>query len=270
MSQLLHDPVAHWLIVAAAVAVVTGEIVATYFGHAREGKRQIFSSLADSLLLYTRCRGTAVRQDRGTRVIVALALYLAIAAALAAARVPRLRVDANNWWTLGLGLAIGFAGAAPSRLGDPEPRPLLPPRGDNRAGPADCASWAVSLAPPPFLQRHLSHPRRFRAYLRKLGERRRRAAYRLRGAPSAHSRRGTRARTSIRLRLHHLRHFDGPHAPPRLVKDAAGTTTTYRAVAIAITARAAHTTRTPARPVKIAAIASRGIEIPIAPSTISF
>ena len=45
-------------------------------------------------------------------MIVALALYLAIAAALAAARVPGLRVDANNWWTLGLGLAIVFAGAA--------------------------------------------------------------------------------------------------------------------------------------------------------------
>jgi hypothetical protein len=38
MPQLLHDPVAHWLVVAAAVAVVTGEIVATYLGHAREGK----------------------------------------------------------------------------------------------------------------------------------------------------------------------------------------------------------------------------------------
>jgi protein-S-isoprenylcysteine O-methyltransferase Ste14 len=111
MPQLLHDPVAHWLIIAAAVAVGTGEIVATYLGRAREGKRQVFGSLADSLLLYTRGRG-AVRQDRGTRVIVALALYLAIAAALAAARVPRLRVDANNWWTLGLGLAIVFAGAA--------------------------------------------------------------------------------------------------------------------------------------------------------------
>ena len=112
MPQLLHDPVAHWLIVAAGVAVVTGEIVATYLGRAREGKRRVFGSLADSLLLYTHGRGTAVRQDRGTRVIVALALYLAIAAALATARVPRLRVDANNWWTLGLGLAIVFAGAA--------------------------------------------------------------------------------------------------------------------------------------------------------------
>ena len=110
MPQLLHDPVAHWLIVAAAVAVLTGEIVATYLGHAREGKRQVLGSLAGSLLLYT--HSAAVRQDRGTRVIVALALYLAIAAALAAARVPGLRVDANNWWTLGLGLAIVFAGAA--------------------------------------------------------------------------------------------------------------------------------------------------------------
>ena len=110
MPQLLHDPVAHWLIVAAAVAVVTGEIVATYLGHARERKRQVLGSLAGSLLLYT--NSAAVRQDRGTRVIVALALYLAIAAALAAARVPGLRVDANNWWTLGLGLAIVFAGAA--------------------------------------------------------------------------------------------------------------------------------------------------------------
>jgi protein-S-isoprenylcysteine O-methyltransferase Ste14 len=111
MPQLLHDPVAHWLIVAAAVAVVTGEAVATYLGRAREGKRQVFGSLADSVLLYTHGRA-AVRQDRGTRVIVALALYLAIAAALAAARVPGLRVDANNWWTLGLGLAIVFVGAA--------------------------------------------------------------------------------------------------------------------------------------------------------------
>ena len=110
MPQLLHDPVAHWLIVAAAVAVVTGEIVATYLGHAREGKRQILGSLAGSLQLYT--HSATVRQDRGTRLIVALALYLAIAAALAAARVPGLRVDANNWWTLGLGLAIVFAGAA--------------------------------------------------------------------------------------------------------------------------------------------------------------
>ena len=31
MPQLLHDPVAHWLVGAAAVAVVTGEIVDTTY-----------------------------------------------------------------------------------------------------------------------------------------------------------------------------------------------------------------------------------------------
>jgi hypothetical protein len=62
-------------------------------------------------MLYVHGRGAAMRQDRGTRLIVALAVYLSIAAALAIARVPDLRVYANNWWTLGLGVAIVFAGA---------------------------------------------------------------------------------------------------------------------------------------------------------------
>ena len=65
MPQLLHDPVAHWLIVAAAVAVVTGEAVATYLGHAREGKRQVFGSLADSVLLYTHGRGRRCARTAG-------------------------------------------------------------------------------------------------------------------------------------------------------------------------------------------------------------
>ncbi|TML86494.1 MAG: isoprenylcysteine carboxylmethyltransferase family protein [Actinobacteria bacterium] len=111
MPLLLHDPVAHWLIVAAAVAVVAGEIVATYLGHARDGERRVVGSLADSLLLYVHGRGASMRQDRGTRLIIALALYLGIAAALAIARLPGLRVYANNWWTLGLGLTIVLAGA---------------------------------------------------------------------------------------------------------------------------------------------------------------
>jgi hypothetical protein len=43
-----------------------------------------------------------------------------------------------------------------------------------------------------------------------------------------------------------------------------------RVETIAITARATQTVMTPARPVKIAAIASSGIETAIDPSTISF
>ena len=112
MPRLLDDPVAHWLVVTTAVATVIGEIVATYLGHARDGERRLRGSLADSLLLYVQGRGTALRRDRGTRLIVALTVYLGIAAALAIARVPALRVYANNWWTLGLGVGIVLVGAA--------------------------------------------------------------------------------------------------------------------------------------------------------------
>jgi protein-S-isoprenylcysteine O-methyltransferase Ste14 len=111
MPLLLHDPIAHWLVIATAVAVVVGEVVATYLGQARDGKRHVLGSLGDSLMLYVRGRGSAMRQDRGTRLIVALAVYLGIAAALAIAKVPGLRVYANNWWTLGLGVVIVLAGA---------------------------------------------------------------------------------------------------------------------------------------------------------------
>ena len=112
MTLLLHDPVAHWLLVGAAVATVVGEIVATYLGRARDGQGRLLRNLADSLLLYVHGRGAAMRQDRGTRFVVALAVYLGITAALSIARVPGLRVYANNWWTLGSGIAIVLAGAA--------------------------------------------------------------------------------------------------------------------------------------------------------------
>src|SRR5258708_4811186 len=97
MPLLLHDPVAHWLVVAAAVAVVAGEVVATYLGRARDSKGR---------------RGKATSQDRGTRWIIGLAASLAIAAALAISKLPRLRAYANNWWTLGLAVAIVLAGGA--------------------------------------------------------------------------------------------------------------------------------------------------------------
>jgi protein-S-isoprenylcysteine O-methyltransferase Ste14 len=110
MPLLLHDPVAHWLIVAAAFVVAVGEVVATFLGHQRDGKRQARRSLMDSLRLYLQGRGAAMRQDRGTRLIVTLALYLGIFAALAIANVSGLRAYANNWWTLGLGVALVLAG----------------------------------------------------------------------------------------------------------------------------------------------------------------
>lgn len=98
-----HDPLARWLIGAAAVSVVAGEVVATYLGRARDAKRDG---------LDTRGRGGARRHDRGTRLVVALAAYLSVAAAVAIAKVPGLRVYANNWLTLGLGIGVVLAGAA--------------------------------------------------------------------------------------------------------------------------------------------------------------
>jgi protein-S-isoprenylcysteine O-methyltransferase len=112
MSLLLHDPVAHWLVVGTAGVVVFGEVAATYAGQARDGKRHPLTSLPDSLLRWLRGRGAALRQDRGTRFIITVAAYLSIAAALAIARVPGLRAYANNWVTLGLGVALVIAGTA--------------------------------------------------------------------------------------------------------------------------------------------------------------
>ena len=67
MPLLLHNPVAHWLLVAAVVAIVVGEVVATYLGRTRDRERRPLDGLADSLLVYMHHRGAAVRQDRGTR-----------------------------------------------------------------------------------------------------------------------------------------------------------------------------------------------------------
>jgi protein-S-isoprenylcysteine O-methyltransferase Ste14 len=111
MMLLLHDPIAHRLVIAAAGAVGVGEIVATSLGHARDRERRVRGSPADSRLRRAQRGDGMIRQDRGTKWILALAFYFGIAAALAIARVPRLRVYANNWWTFGLGVAIVLAGA---------------------------------------------------------------------------------------------------------------------------------------------------------------
>jgi protein-S-isoprenylcysteine O-methyltransferase Ste14 len=96
---LLNDPVAHWLLVSAAGTIALGEVVTTYLGQ-------------ESLRLYVRRRRAGVQQDRGTRWIIGLSAYLGVSAALALARVPSLRTYANNWWTLGFGIAIALAGGA--------------------------------------------------------------------------------------------------------------------------------------------------------------
>jgi protein-S-isoprenylcysteine O-methyltransferase Ste14 len=112
MPFLLQDPAARWLVAAAVAAMVVGEVVATYLGQARDGKRHPLGSLAESLL-YVRRPGAAVPQDRWTKWIIALASLAGLIAALAiAALAPGLRAYANNWWTLGSGVAVVLAGVA--------------------------------------------------------------------------------------------------------------------------------------------------------------
>jgi protein-S-isoprenylcysteine O-methyltransferase Ste14 len=112
MPLLLDDPAASWLVAAAAVALVAGEVGATYLGRARDGERHLLGSLAESLLLVRR-RDAAVPQDRWTKWIIVLASRAGLAAALLIATLaPGLRAYANDWWTLALGVAIVLAGVA--------------------------------------------------------------------------------------------------------------------------------------------------------------
>ena len=61
--------------------------------------------------MFASLRNTAVRQDRGSRFLVAVGAYFGIGAAIVIARHAGLRCDADTWWTFGLGLAIALAGA---------------------------------------------------------------------------------------------------------------------------------------------------------------
>jgi protein-S-isoprenylcysteine O-methyltransferase Ste14 len=110
MPWLLHDPLAGWLVGGAALVLVAGEVGATYVGHAREGGRRALGSAAEALLL-TRRRDGVRSRDRGTLWVVSLGARLGLVAAIAiAAREPALRAYANDWWTLGVGVAAVVAG----------------------------------------------------------------------------------------------------------------------------------------------------------------
>jgi len=98
--MLVDDRIAHVLLAAAAILVVAGELLASYVGQTRGGRR-----------VFGRNRDGAVQQDRGTKLVVALSAYLAIGAAIVIAKSPGLRGGADTWWTFGLGLAIALAGA---------------------------------------------------------------------------------------------------------------------------------------------------------------
>ncbi len=113
MSLLIErDHLAHTVVVGTAVAAVGGEVVATYLGQARDGRRRIFGSLSEALLLVPRRDGTR-DDDRRTKQILVAALLAGLVSAYALAKhVPSLRALADNWWTLAIGVAVAVAGIA--------------------------------------------------------------------------------------------------------------------------------------------------------------
>jgi protein-S-isoprenylcysteine O-methyltransferase Ste14 len=113
MAWLVHDPVASELIGATVAALLIGEVAGTFAGHRGEGGGRMLRSAGESLLLVRRRSDTARVDDRGTLWIVVIGSRVGILAAAAiGALAPSLRVGADTWWTLGLGLAVALAGAA--------------------------------------------------------------------------------------------------------------------------------------------------------------
>ena len=107
---LLHDPVAHWLVVAAAAAVAVGEVVASYLGQARDGVRRPLGSLADLLLLYAHGRGAAMRQDRrrGPYRVLRHPSYAGLLLIFAG-----FGLTFGSWVSAAAALLIGLAGMLP-------------------------------------------------------------------------------------------------------------------------------------------------------------
>ena len=111
------DAGARAVLYAAAAVAVGGEVVATYVGQAAEARGTRLGRLrllGDSLLQTTllRSRGET-STDRGTKRVLVICVLGGLVAAVAIAKdVPSLRVAANTWSTLVLGVALATAGVA--------------------------------------------------------------------------------------------------------------------------------------------------------------
>jgi protein-S-isoprenylcysteine O-methyltransferase Ste14 len=109
-----HDETARALLYATVAVAICGEVFATYLGQARTrpagtGRlRLLRESLVQTTLLTSRGNG---RADRGTKRFLVLCVVGGLAAAIYIARdFPSLRVGANTWTTLVLGLALAMFG----------------------------------------------------------------------------------------------------------------------------------------------------------------
>jgi protein-S-isoprenylcysteine O-methyltransferase Ste14 len=102
------DHAAREVLVAVVAAAAVAEVVATYLGQARDGRRRIGPTVAEAVLL-TR-RDSARANDRGTKQILVVAALVGLLFGWGIAHVPALRTYANTWWTLAIGASIALAG----------------------------------------------------------------------------------------------------------------------------------------------------------------
>jgi len=111
---LIADPLATWLLVASFVAFMAGEVVATYVGQARDGRRRPVGAVIEALLATgRRGNGHATRQDKGTFWLVVLIPRVAvIGVIILTVHSPAVRAGANTWGTFALALLLILAGAA--------------------------------------------------------------------------------------------------------------------------------------------------------------
>jgi protein-S-isoprenylcysteine O-methyltransferase Ste14 len=109
---LVRDPLASWLIGGTVVLLLASEAAVSYLGQARDGQRRPLGAVLEAVVATRRRDGTR-SQDRWTLLAIVAGSRIGVFGAVAiAALVPAARVGANNWWTLGIGLAIALAGIA--------------------------------------------------------------------------------------------------------------------------------------------------------------
>jgi protein-S-isoprenylcysteine O-methyltransferase Ste14 len=92
MALLLHDPAASWLLGAAVLVLLVGEVAATYLGQGRDGERRLLGSLYRLLRhpayagLFLSFGGLGLAFGSWVSAVVALVIVFA-------GMLPRIRVE---------------------------------------------------------------------------------------------------------------------------------------------------------------------------------
>lgn len=111
MSLLIEsNRAAREVLVAVVAAAAAAEVLTTYLGQARDGRRRLGPSVAEAVLLRRRPDGIQTK-DRGTKQIRVIAALAGLLSGCGIAHVPALQTYANTWSTLAIGASTALAGA---------------------------------------------------------------------------------------------------------------------------------------------------------------